>query len=119
MRKRKVLIGNDLPAEILRFAKFENVTQIVIGRSRGGFFAELFRRSLPHELIRRVDGHRDPSRDRPRRIVAVAAATSALPSSLDACCRLLWSTLAVAVAVLVGRAAEHGRRRCRTCRWSS
>ena len=51
----KMLVGNDLPAEILRFAKFENVTQIVIGRSRGGLFAELFRRSLPHELIRRVD----------------------------------------------------------------
>jgi len=51
----RVAFGNDLPAEILRFAKFENVTQIVIGRSRGGFFAELFRRSLPHELIRRVE----------------------------------------------------------------
>ena len=38
-----------------RFSKFENVTQIVIGRSRRGVFAELFHRSLPHELIRRVE----------------------------------------------------------------
>ena len=38
----------------MRFAKFENVTQIVIGRSRGGFFSELLRRSLPHELVRRT-----------------------------------------------------------------
>src|SRR5262249_20116932 len=31
-----------------------NVTQIVIGRSGGGFFGELLRRSLPHELVRRT-----------------------------------------------------------------
>ncbi len=39
---------------MLRFAKFENVTQIVVGRSRGGFLSELLRRSLPHELVRRT-----------------------------------------------------------------
>ena len=43
-------------AELLRFSKFENVTQIVLGRSRGGFLTELLRRSLPHELLRRADG---------------------------------------------------------------
>ncbi len=51
----ETLTGSDLPAEVLRFAKFENVTQIVIGRSRGGFLSELLRRSLPHELVRRSD----------------------------------------------------------------
>jgi len=50
----QTLTGADLPAELLRFAKFENVTQIVIGRSRGGFLTELLRRSLPHELVRRT-----------------------------------------------------------------
>jgi two-component system sensor histidine kinase KdpD len=50
----QTLTGADLPAELLRFSKFENVTQIVIGRSRGGFFSELLRRSLPHELVRRT-----------------------------------------------------------------
>ena len=50
----QTLTGNDLPAELLRFAKFENVTQIVVGRARGGFFNELLRRSLPHELVRRT-----------------------------------------------------------------
>ena len=50
----QTLTGNDLPAELLRFAKFENVTQIVVGRSRGGFLSELLRRSLPHELVRRT-----------------------------------------------------------------
>ncbi|HEY0223300.1 MAG TPA: two-component sensor histidine kinase, partial [Pseudolabrys sp.] len=42
----QTLTGSDLPYELLRFSKFENVTQIVIGRSRGGFFSELLRRSL-------------------------------------------------------------------------
>ncbi len=50
----QTLTGSDLPAELLRFAKFENVTQIVIGRSPSGFFSELLRRSLPHELVRRT-----------------------------------------------------------------
>ena len=50
----QTLTGSDLPAELLRFSKFENVTQIVVGRSRGGFFNELLRRSLPHELVRRT-----------------------------------------------------------------
>ena len=36
--RRRRSTGSDLPAELLRFAKFENVTQIVVGRSRGGFF---------------------------------------------------------------------------------
>jgi two-component system sensor histidine kinase KdpD len=50
----QTLTGTDLPAELLRFAKFENVTQIVVGRSRGNFFSELLGRSLPHELVRRT-----------------------------------------------------------------
>jgi two-component system sensor histidine kinase KdpD len=52
----QTLTGSDLPAELLRFAKFENVTQIVIGHSQGGFSEELLRRSLPHELMRRSPG---------------------------------------------------------------
>jgi len=51
----QTLTGADLPAELLRFSKFENVTQIVVGRSRGTFLAELLRRSLPHELVRRTE----------------------------------------------------------------
>jgi two-component system sensor histidine kinase KdpD len=50
----ETLTGNDIPGEVLRFARFENVTQIVIGRAGGGFIAEFLRRSLPHELVRRA-----------------------------------------------------------------
>lgn len=53
--KAKTLIGNDLPDEILRFCKFENVTQIVIGRARPRFLTELLRRSLQHEIVRRAE----------------------------------------------------------------
>jgi len=50
----QTLTGGDIPGELLRFAKFENVTQIVVGRASGGYLSELLRRSLPHELVRRT-----------------------------------------------------------------
>ncbi len=48
------LSGRDLPEEILRFARRENVTQIVIGRSRAGFWARVRGRSLSGILLRRA-----------------------------------------------------------------
>jgi two-component system sensor histidine kinase KdpD len=50
------VVGRDLPAEILRFAKRNNITQIIISRSRGSWLKEILRRSLPHELVRRANG---------------------------------------------------------------
>ena len=50
------VVGRDLPGEILRFAKRNNITQIVISRSRGSWIKEILRRSLPHELVRRANG---------------------------------------------------------------
>ena len=47
------LSATDLAGEILRFARRENITQIVVGRSRAGFLAQLFRRSLTDEIARR------------------------------------------------------------------
>ena len=41
------------PGELLRFARRENFTQIVFGRSRVGFFAGLSGRTLTQELVRR------------------------------------------------------------------
>ena len=35
------LSGSDLAGEVLRFARRENITQIVVGRSRAGFLARL------------------------------------------------------------------------------
>jgi two-component system sensor histidine kinase KdpD len=47
------LSGDDLAGEVLRFARRENITQIVLGRSRAGFFARLLRKSLTDEIVRR------------------------------------------------------------------
>jgi two-component system sensor histidine kinase KdpD len=96
------LAGSDIAAELLHFSKFENVTQIVLGRSRGGFLTELLRRSLPHELLRRADG------------VAVHVLTSRKqmpgrtlgdfrPKPKLHVAPLLWSTVAVAAAVALGQ----------------
>ena len=98
----QTLTGSDLPDELLRFSKFENVTQIVIGRSRGGYFNELLRRSLPHELVRRtqdiaihvVTRETEPS---PR-----AAATPIWRGLTMAPLPFLYATVAVALALGVG-----------------
>jgi len=98
----QTLTGNEIPAELLRFAKFENVTQIVIGRSRGGFLGELLRRSLPHELIRQTQ-------DIAIHVVTREAETGAAPPLRAALRRsveplpFLYATLGVAVVVGAGR----------------
>ena len=48
------LVGADIPSEILRYARRENVTQIVVGRSTGGRLAVLFGRALAQELVRQA-----------------------------------------------------------------
>ncbi|UIJ72070.1 sensor histidine kinase KdpD [Aurantimonas sp. HBX-1] len=49
------LVGSDLPNELLRFARFENVSQIVVGKARGrGLWPR--RRSLADALVRRATG---------------------------------------------------------------
>lgn len=50
------LVAQDYAAELLRVARFENVTQIVIGRARRAFVAGLWRPSLAQELVRLADG---------------------------------------------------------------
>ena len=49
------LSGQDLPAEVLNYARRENITQIVVGRSKAGFFSALIGRSLSDALIRNAE----------------------------------------------------------------
>ncbi len=49
------LAGHDLPAEILAYAQRENITQIVVGRSRAGMLRRLAGRSLSDALLRRAE----------------------------------------------------------------
>ncbi|MCA1369284.1 sensor histidine kinase KdpD [Bradyrhizobium sp. BRP14] len=50
------IVGNDFVEEILKLAKREHVTQIVIGTRRHRFPLRLFRRSLPDALAARASG---------------------------------------------------------------
>jgi two-component system sensor histidine kinase KdpD len=100
----KTLVGNDMTAEILRFARYENVTQIVVGRWRRGFLGEFLRRSLPHELVRRaegigvhfVTGANDAVPPRPHRPTRDAVEPLLDPMAM------LWVTLAVGAALALG-----------------
>jgi len=93
--------GRDLPGEILRFAKRNNITQIVITRSRASWLKEILRRSLPHELVRRSNGiavhvltQSGASIGRPRWSLKLPAGWLPWAASL----------LGVALAVLIGEA---------------
>jgi two-component system sensor histidine kinase KdpD len=98
----QTLTGSDLPAALLRYSKFENVTQIVIGRSRSSFFSELLRRSLPHELVRRTQDiaihvvTRESEALPPPRIRRLFDGVALAPLPF------LYGTLAVAVALGAG-----------------
>ncbi|WP_131115473.1 sensor histidine kinase [Lichenihabitans psoromatis] len=48
------LAGRDLPDEVLQYAKRENITQIVIGRSSAGFWARFRGQSLSGMILRRA-----------------------------------------------------------------
>jgi two-component system sensor histidine kinase KdpD len=50
------LSARNLPEELLRFARRENVTQIVLGRSAADWFARLRGRSLPEQVVRLASG---------------------------------------------------------------
>ena len=58
--------GQDFVEEILKTARREHATQIVIGGRRQSLLASLFRKSLPDALIERVPGARHPCRHQRR-----------------------------------------------------
>ena len=99
----KTLVGNDFPDELLRFARFENVTQVVIGRSRSGILAVLMGRSLPHELVRRADdiAIHVVTGGAPRTFRRFMRWPLAAPVSVNVM-HFVWSTLAVGVSVALG-----------------
>ena len=98
----QTLVGSDLPAELLRFAKFENVTQIVIGRSRDSYFSELLRRSLPHELVRRTQDIAIHLVTRESEAVPRGRFTLRRPGGAVEPLSFLYATAAVAAALGIG-----------------
>ncbi len=99
------LAGHDLPEEILRFARRENITQIVIGRSSPSFWARVRGRSLSSSLLRRASDLAvhvvvGESVAAPRRRW-VWPARNTLATGLSA------ATSSVGAAVLLGLVATH------------
>ena len=101
------LAASDIAAELLRFARFENVTQIVLGRSRGGFITRAVaalaaaRARPPRRRHRRARDHQAQDGTR-----ALPPAASAFAPELEIA-PFVWSTVAVAVAVAVGHVLTH------------
>ncbi len=99
----KRLSAQDMPAEILRFARRENITQIVLGRSRANWWGRLLGRSLPVEIMGRstdisvhvvTESGREAPPEKPRRRQWPESAAAAIAAA---------STFAsVAAAVLAG-----------------
>lgn len=52
----RTIPGTDLIQELRRYARNNNVTQLVLGKARRTRWRELFQHSLVHELLRRDDG---------------------------------------------------------------
>jgi two-component system, OmpR family, sensor histidine kinase KdpD len=50
------LSAHDLPTEVLRYARRENITQIVLGRSRASWLKRMLGRSLSDEITRQAEG---------------------------------------------------------------
>jgi two-component system sensor histidine kinase KdpD len=96
--------GHDLAAEALRVARRENITQMIVGRSRAGLLARLSRKSLPEELVRRstdvavqviTDGGARPEEPRQR-----AEASSHMRASIGVGAALLSAAAAAGAATL-------------------
>ena len=104
------LVGHDLPAELLRYAERENITQIVVGRSKAGLLRRLAGLSLSDALARRaslvgvhvVTG--DQPREAPRRLRLADALGRDLPIGA------LAAAGSVAAAVAVGEALDRWLR---------
>ncbi len=99
------LQGSDYPAEILRLARRENVTQIVLGQSRSGFLGSLFGRSLPDALLRHagtIEIHVIPHDEEPQRLLWLRPKLSVKPTGLGL--EIAAALASVACAVAVGEA---------------
>lgn len=103
----------DLAGEILTYAKRNNVTQIIIGRSKAGAIGQLLGRSLSRDLVRRADGLSvlivAPEAEKPTNGRAPAISTAIPPPGLLATA-LASAAGAVTLAVLIGVALEQVTR---------
>ena len=98
------LSASDIVAEVLRYARRENVTQIVVGRSRAGWLRRRLGHSFSDEMVRRthdiaVQVITTPEGEAPR-----AAFRWRRPTPKGLLPGLIAAVVAVAVAVGIGEA---------------
>jgi two-component system sensor histidine kinase KdpD len=99
------LAARDLPIEMLRYARRENITQIVLGRSRAGWFKRLIGKSLSEEVTRLASGiavhiiTRDEGEEPNRYWRGLIAPIRAAG--------LIVAPITVGVAVIIGKLALH------------
>lgn len=99
------LSGSDIVGEILRYAKRNNITQIVIGRSGVGRLQQWLGQSLSHQLV-------EMAQDVSVTVVApkdarVSPARWTWPAPPAYAAALLTASAAVGIAVLAGKGIEH------------
>lgn len=95
--------ASDYVAEILKIARRENITQIVVGRPRRSLVARLLRRSLADELLRRAGEINVHVVSGDEEEVAPAPGVSPVRRSLRRWLDVLWLPIAgVTAATLVG-----------------
>jgi two-component system sensor histidine kinase KdpD len=104
------LVGHDMPAEILGYAERENITQIVVGRSKAGFLGRLAGRSLSDALAHRARlvGVHVVTSDKPREAQRGRRFAAALDRDLPI--GALAAAGSVAVAVGIGEALDRWLR---------
>ncbi|MBV1693091.1 MAG: sensor histidine kinase KdpD [Hyphomicrobiales bacterium] len=106
--------ATDLVGEILSYAKRNNITQIIIGRSKAGPVGRLLGRSLSRDLVRRADGLSvlivAPEAEKPHKQPALAIPQGALPPPGPLATSLVTAALAVAIAVGAGFGLEQVTR---------
>jgi two-component system sensor histidine kinase KdpD len=100
------LVGHDLPGEILRYAERENITQIVVGRSRAGFLTRVAGRSLSDALTRRARliGVHIVTGDKPREAPRVGLRARLLDRDLPI--GVFTAAASVAIVVVLGKALD-------------
>jgi len=104
------LNGPDLIGEVLGYARRNNITQIIIGRSKAGPIARLLGRSLSRDLVRRAHGPSvlivTPEAEKPLKGRERVERQGVLPQSRTLAGSLAVAAAAVGGAVLVGTGLE-------------
>lgn len=104
------ITGQDFVEEILKAARREHATQIIVGGRRQSFLAGLFRKSLPDALVERVSGigiYIITSETNAAPVVPVASSTRSRFWPKNPLLTFGLPALAVAVATGLGVLIEH------------